>query len=50
MRWQATPEAEGRVLFKSFGKRMVGGWRLENLPWTYGMNQKLIYQRDLKGQ
>jgi len=32
-----------------FGKRMVGGWRLENLPWTYEMSQKLIYQRDLKG-
>jgi len=31
-----------------FGKRMVGGWRLENLPWTYEMGQKLIYQRDLK--
>lgn len=30
------------------GKRMVGGWRLKNLPWAYEMNQKLIYQRDLK--
>jgi rhodanese-related sulfurtransferase len=32
-----------------FGKRMVGGWRLEGLPWTYEMSQRLIYQRDLKG-
>lgn len=31
-----------------FGKRMVVGWRLENLPWTYEMSQKRIYQRDLK--
>ena len=30
------------------GKRMVGGWRLENLPWTYKMNSKLMYQPDLK--
>lgn len=30
------------------GKRMVGGWRLENLPWTYKMNSNLMYQPDLK--
>jgi hypothetical protein len=28
---------------------MVGGWRLENLPWTYEMREKLIYRRDMKG-
>jgi hypothetical protein len=26
------------------GKRIVGGWRLENLPWTYKMDPKLMYQ------
>ena len=31
-----------------FGKRMVGGWRLEGLPWKYEMSGKYIYQRDLK--
>lgn len=30
------------------GKRMVGGWRLEGLPWTYKMDPKFIYQPDLK--
>jgi rhodanese-related sulfurtransferase len=30
------------------GKRMLGGWRLENLPWTYSMNPNLVYQPDLK--
>lgn len=30
-----------------YGKRMVGGWRLEGLPWTYKMDPKLIYQPDL---
>jgi len=30
------------------GKRQVGGWRLEGLPWTYKMNSKLMYQPDLK--
>jgi rhodanese-related sulfurtransferase len=30
------------------GKRMVGGWRLEGLPWTYKMDQKMMYQPDLK--
>jgi len=29
------------------GKRMVGGWRLEALPWTYKMDPKLMYQPDL---
>ncbi len=28
------------------GKRMVGSWRLENLPWTYKMDSKLMYQPD----
>lgn len=31
-----------------YGKRRVAGWRLENLPWTYKMDKKLIYQADLK--
>lgn len=31
----------------NYGKRMVGGWRLEGLPWTYKMDSKLIYQPDL---
>ncbi len=30
-----------------FGKRMVGGWRLEGLPWTYKMDSQLMYQPDL---
>ncbi len=30
------------------GKRMVGGWRLENLPWTYKMDPELMYLPDLK--
>jgi rhodanese-related sulfurtransferase len=30
------------------GKRIVGGWRLENLPWTYKMDPKLMYQPDFK--
>lgn len=30
------------------GKRMLGGWRLEGLPWTYKMNPTLMYQPDLK--
>lgn len=29
------------------GKRMMGGWRLEKLPWTYKMDPKLVYQPDL---
>jgi rhodanese-related sulfurtransferase len=31
-----------------YGKRQLGGWRLEGLPWTYNMNPKLMYQPDLK--
>jgi rhodanese-related sulfurtransferase len=30
-----------------FGKRRVAGWRLENYPWTYDMNQNQMYQPDL---
>ncbi len=30
------------------GKRMVSGWRLEGLPWTYNMERELMYQHDLK--
>jgi hypothetical protein len=30
-----------------YGQRMIGGWRLESLPWTYNMNPKLVYQPDL---
>lgn len=29
------------------GQRMLGGWRLEGLPWTYSMDQKLMYQPDI---
>jgi rhodanese-related sulfurtransferase len=29
------------------GKRMIGGWRLEGLPWTYGMDPGLMYRPDL---
>ena len=30
-----------------YGKRRVGGWRLEGLPWTYQMEKMLMYQPDL---
>lgn len=30
-----------------YGKRHVGGWRLEGMPWTYKMDSKRIYQPDL---
>lgn len=30
-----------------YGKRHMGGWRLEGLPWTYKMDPKLMYQPDL---
>ncbi len=32
-----------------YGKRWAGGWKLEGLPWTYKMDQKLMYQPDMKG-
>jgi rhodanese-related sulfurtransferase len=31
-----------------YGKRMVGGWRLEGLPWTYKMVPELMYLPDVK--
>ena len=31
-----------------YGKRNLGGWRLEGLPWTYKMVPDLMYQPDLK--
>jgi rhodanese-related sulfurtransferase len=31
-----------------YGKRTIGGWRLEGLPWTYEMDRKYRYQPDLK--
>ena len=31
-----------------YGKRMIGGWRLEGLPWTYKMDANLMYNPDLK--
>ena len=30
------------------GKRTIGGWRLEALPWTLKMDRKYMYQRDLE--
>ena len=32
------------------GQRMVGGWRLEGLPWTYKMEPDLMYMPDIKKQ
>jgi rhodanese-related sulfurtransferase len=29
------------------GKRMVGGWRLEGLPWTYKMKPEIMYLPDI---
>jgi rhodanese-related sulfurtransferase len=29
------------------GQRKLGGWRNEGLPWTYHIDKKLAYQRDL---
>jgi rhodanese-related sulfurtransferase len=29
------------------GQRLVGGWRLEGLPWTYKMIQELMYLPDI---
>ena len=31
-----------------YGKRNVGGWRLEGLPWTYEMDRTYMYQPDFK--
>ena len=30
-----------------YGKRNIGEWRLEGLPWTYKMNRKYMYQPGL---
>lgn len=30
-----------------YGQRMIGGWRLEGLPWTYSMDPNLMYKPDL---
>lgn len=30
-----------------YGQRWAGGWKLEGLPWTYGMDSKYVYKRDL---
>jgi rhodanese-related sulfurtransferase len=30
-----------------YGQRKLGGWRNEGLPWTYDMDRKLVYQRDI---
>lgn len=30
------------------GQRMVGGWRLEGLSWTYKMKPELMYKPDMK--
>jgi len=32
----------------NFGKRMVSGWRIDGLPWTYDMDQSLMYAPDVK--
>ncbi|MBW2079134.1 MAG: hypothetical protein JRI71_16605 [Deltaproteobacteria bacterium] len=32
------------------GKRMLGGWKNEGLPWTYKIDPKLAYQPDLPQQ
>ena len=29
------------------GQRKLGGWRNEGLPWTYSMDPKLVYQKDV---
>ena len=31
-----------------YGKRWAGGWKLEGLPWTYGMDKKYMYQFDVE--
>lgn len=30
-----------------YGKRMLAGWRIEGLPWSYKMEQNLMYQPDI---
>ena len=30
-----------------YGQRLVNGWKMENLPWTYNMDSKLMYQNDI---
>ena len=30
-----------------YGQRWAGGWKLEGLPWTYGMDSKYMYKPDL---
>jgi rhodanese-related sulfurtransferase len=39
-----------KITFKKsayYGQRKLGGWRNEGLPWTYDIDKKLVYQRDL---
>ena len=31
-----------------YGQRWAGGWRLEGLPWTYGMDSKYLYPPDVE--
>lgn len=31
----------------NYGKRMLAGWRLDGLPWSYKMDPHLIYQSDV---
>jgi hypothetical protein len=31
-----------------YGKRHYGGWQREGMPWTYGMDPKLMYKPDLQ--
>jgi len=31
----------------NYGKRMLAGWRFEGLPWTYSMDEKLVYNGDI---
>jgi rhodanese-related sulfurtransferase len=30
-----------------YGKRWAGGWKLEGLPWTYSMDNNLMYKLDV---
>lgn len=39
-----------KITFKKsayYGQRKLGGWRNEGLPWTYDIDKKLVYQKDL---